>query len=186
MTLFISTEYIFKFTSIPSDVDVDLLTPFIITAQIKYIKQCLGENLYNKLITDEIAGGSTGMYLQLVNNYVQISLAHWTEFEALPFIWARITNKSLSLKDSDNSTPATKDVMIYIKGLVRETAEQFTADLERFILKNPTSFPEYFNNAGPHTVKPNQSIYFSGIYTGKSLDNNYCRRPPGYSGGYYS
>ena len=152
----------------------------------RHIKDALGFDLYSKLMNDLLSGGSTGKYLELMNNYVMPAQAEWTVFLALPFIWARISNKSLVKKDSDNSTPTTKEELIYVRELTKESAEYYTEQVRKFILNNQSSFPEYFTYTGMFNTKPSNNIYKSGVYTGKSLNNDYCRRPPGYSGGYYS
>ena len=170
---FLSTDYIYKWTIIPDNVDADIITKFIRESQDIYIQDILGHDLYFKLMADLVAGGSTGNYLTLLNNYVMPAQAEWTVYNALPFIWARITNKSLSKKDSDNSTPTTKDELIYIRDLAKDKAEYYSERIREFILNNQGSFPEYWTVTGIDRIQPRRDNYSSGIYTGKSLRNGY-------------
>jgi len=176
----IDTKYLFDTTIIPNNVDTNILNPFIREAQVMYIKNVLGTQLYTKLMNDVIAGGSTGKYLELMNNWVAPAQAKWTLWLALPFIWTRISNKSLVKKDSDNSTPVGENEMELLLGRIQSSAEYYCEEVRKFILENSQSFPEYFTNSSFDT-KPSNDIYNCGIYTGKGLNDDYRRY-----NGYYS
>lgn len=167
---FISTEYIFKWTVIPNNVDTDLVTKFIRQAQDMNIQQVLGHDLYFKLMNDYATSGTTtGKYLELMQNYIMPAQAEWTVYHSLPFIWARISNKSLVKKESDNSTPTELHEMQFIREQARNNAEYYTQRITEFIMNNQNSFPEYWTTTGCDRIRPKRNNYSSGFYTGKSM-----------------
>jgi len=163
---FLSTDYIFLYTTIPNDVDVNIVNKFIRKAQDINIQEILGEDLYFKLMNDLInTGGSTGYYLTLMNNYIQPAQAEWTTYHCLPSIYLRITNKSLSKKDSDNSQPSTLKEMEYLRTEFLNSAEYYSERIREYILNNQSQFPEFFTTAGVDRIIPKVSNLNSGIYT---------------------
>ena len=89
--LFLTSDYIYKYTVIDQNLDSDLILKFIIKAQDLNIQSTLGSHLYNKLIID--CPNFTAQYRTLIKDYVQPAQAEWTVYHALPFINFKLTNK---------------------------------------------------------------------------------------------
>jgi len=181
---FISTEYIFKWTTIPNDVDVNIINKFIRKAQDINIQSILGEALYFKIMNDYInTGTTTGQYLILMNNYIQPAQAEWTVFHALPSIWLRVTNKSVVVKEGENSTPATKAQMEFLRTEFLNSAEYYQERIREYLYNNQGSFPELFTTSGVDRILAKPSNLNSGIYTqrignwGNSFDIDYGNIP---------
>lgn len=179
---FITTEYLFKYTILDSNIDADLLTPYIDQASDINIQQTIGNSLYTKLKNDVIAGGSTGYYATLMKDYIKPALAQWVLYYAMPFINYKMTNKSIAKKTSDNSTTAEQSEIVWLRDQVRDTAEFLTRRITEYIMTNTGQFPEYFTTSGPYQLKPKKDSYFGGIYLGKSLNRGkgYGDYKPGY------
>ena len=164
--IFISTQYIKDNTTINGNVDEDILKPIIIQSQDKYIEPILGTDLYNKLKTDIGAGTITGVYKTLLDEYVQKTLAHWSLYEALPFLNYKLTNKSVLTKDSENSTATGLEEIKYLRQGIRDTAEYFSQRVTNYLIANQSSFTEYNSNSDLDDIRPNSTSYFSGLYLG--------------------
>lgn len=160
---FITTDYVYKRSVIENNVDADLITKFIWKAQELEIQSTLGENLYKKLIND--CPNFTGYYLTLVKDYIQPAQCEWVVYHALPFINFKLTNKAVSQKSSDNSSPSGIDDIKWLRDQVRNTAEFYSERIKDYIKNNPTQFPEYYTSNLSFEVKPNKTNYFSGIFT---------------------
>ena len=173
----INTEYIFKYTIVDDNVDANLITKMIWKAQSLNIQSTLGENLYTKLLND--CPNFTGQYRDLVKNYVQEALAEWTVYHLLPFINFRLTNKAVSLKNSDNSNPSTIDDLKWLRDQVRNNAEFYSERIRDYIKNNQDAFPEYFVTNNVFEIKPNKTNYFSGIYTRGYRSSKYPGPPFG-------
>ena len=76
-TLFISTGRLKKDTSLGESVSDDLLLPYILMAQDRYILPVLGTDLYNKLVSDIQGDSLTGNYLTLLQTYIQPALVQF-------------------------------------------------------------------------------------------------------------
>lgn len=161
--VFLDVNYIYRYTIIETNVDADLINKFIWKAQDLNIQNAIGQNLYTALINDCCT--FTDPRLTLVRDYIQPCQAEWTVYHALPFINYRLTNKAVSLKNSDNSNPSTTDEIKWLRDQVRNNAEFYTERLKDYIKNNPTSFPEYYRRDLTFEVSPTKTGYFSGIYT---------------------
>ena len=165
---FISTDYIFQWTTIPNDVDVNIVTKFIRKAQDINIQSILGEDLYFKLMNDIINnGGSTGQYLTLMNNCIQPAQAEWTVFHALPSLFLRITNKSVVKKEGENSMPTSLKEMEFLRTEFLNSAEYYQERIREYLLNNQSAFPELFTTSGVDRILPSTSNLNSGIYTAR-------------------
>lgn len=165
---FISNEYLYKWTIIPNNVDNEILMPYVRQAQDTNIQQALGQAMYFKLMDDlNTTGNWTGQYLDLMTNYIKPALAKWTLYHALPFIWSRITNQSVSKKQSDNSQPTSLEELKYLRDTIKTDAEFSIQRIREQIMNNQALFPEYWQTSGPNRIKPKPNNYFSGIYLPK-------------------
>ena len=166
---FISTEYLKNNSAINGNVDDDILNPYIYKAQETHIQQALGSTLYTKLKNDIINNSITGIYKTILDDYVQPSLLEWSTYESLPFIYMKLTNKSVSKRDSEFSTPAELGELKYLRDAVRDVAEFQTQRLIKYLKENISSIPEYQNpGSGLDVLRPNGNGYFGGIYLGSS------------------
>lgn len=179
---FITPSYLYKFTSIDDNVDADLLNPYIDQSQDINIQQVIGNSLYVKLKTDVASNSVSGYYLTLMKDYIQPAQTQWTLYYAMPFINFRITNKSISQKNSENSTTSTVEDIKWLRDQVRDTAEFLTRRVTEYIMTNTGNFPEYFTTTGPYQIKPKSDNYFGGVYLGKSIRHGkgYGDYKPGY------
>lgn len=76
--LLINIEDIAKLSGFDGNIDNDSISPFIFMAQNSEIKRILGDNLYNKIVTDYENDELTGDYLNIYENYIAIILAYFT------------------------------------------------------------------------------------------------------------
>lgn len=165
-TQFISTDYVFTYTTIPKDVDVQVINKFIRKAQDQRIQPLLGHDLFYKLMNDfSTTGTYPGIYLTLMTDWVKNCLCDYVVYEALPSIYMSITNKSLVVKTSETSQPATLKEMEFMRNEFLNSAEWYGDRVIEFILTNQNSIPEYFTSTTTYGIRPTQTNYNSGIYT---------------------
>lgn len=162
---FITSNYIYKYTVIESNVEAELVTKFILKAQDLNIQSTLGSHLYNKLVND--CPNFDGAYLTLIKDYIQPALAEWTVYHALPFINFHLTNKAVATKSTDSSQPSTIEDLRWLRDQVKNNAEFYSERLRDQIKNYPSLYPEFYTiePGKAFDVKPNKSNYFSGIHT---------------------
>ena len=107
--LFISEDKLKDTTSIGNSVDVEYLLSTIRTAQKKYIEILLGTDLFEALQTKITACSLSGAYETLVEDYVGDALAHWSLYEAIPFLRYKIMNNNIVSKTSENVDSLTRE-----------------------------------------------------------------------------
>lgn len=76
--LLITIDDISRLSSFDGNIDNDSINPFIFMAQNSEIKRILGDELYNKILTDFENDALTGDYLTIYNDYVSVILAYYT------------------------------------------------------------------------------------------------------------
>jgi len=161
---FMSVDYLRDETVINGNVDAEVLEPFILVAQNVHIETITGTNLYNKIIADLEAVSITGVYKTLLDDYIHPALLQWSLYEALPFINYKLTNKSISTKDSDNSASIDLSELSYLRDSVRDVAEYYSQRAIAYLQDNEDSFPEYTSNGDDCSdIATSSNAYFSGI-----------------------
>lgn len=155
-------QYIIDNTPLDKDIDPALITTMIMRTQNVELQGILGERLYRKLMFDIATNVIEQTYLELIVDYIQPVLAMYVHYKILPEINYRLTNKAISQKSSDNSTPADLDTVKYLRNEVKNDAEFMAQRLINHLKDNQDLYPDYAYDKGVTTK------YFSGIYTDKN------------------
>ena len=151
--LFVSKEDIIrKSPYVDGNLDADKIIPALHLAQVQYLKEITGTDLYNKLSSDVSAfvlSGTTipANYKNLLDDYIKPILIHLTLAEFLKSASITVSNKGVFKHQSENSTSLTDKELKELIQVERDRAESYT---ERFIdhmlFNAPTKFPEWFSN----------------------------------------
>jgi predicted glycosyl hydrolase (DUF1957 family) len=163
--LFVNEDKLKSSTAINYNVDTAFLLPFLKIAQDKHLQIILGTKLYDKLQND-IAGVAdaalTGNYKILVDDYIQDAIIHYALVEALPFISFQIKNGSITQKNSENGTAATRQDVDYLVQKERDSAEFYGQRIVEYLCNDSSLFPEYSQNTGAD-LNPISNAYYTGI-----------------------
>ncbi len=163
--LFISQDRLKTSTALNYNIDTEYLLPFVKISQDKHLQAILGTKLYEKLEND-IAGvdgaSLTGAYKTLVDDYIQDALVHYAIVEALPFISYKIANGSITQKNSENGTAATKNDVDWLIRKQMDSAEFYGQRIIDYLIYKTSSFPEYSSNSNAD-IDPISNAYNPGI-----------------------
>ena len=161
-TLFKSTDRIKKDTALGGSVDDNLLLPYILMAQDRYILPVLGTDLNDKLISDIQGSSLAGAYLTLLQTYIQPSLVQYSFATILPFLRLRMVNNSIvTMSSEQGSSVSHSDLKPLINASI-DQAEFYRERLIDYIRNNTSSFPEYQTNTGAD-VTPTTQNYYAGL-----------------------
>tara|TARA_R100000781_G_scaffold17246_3_gene13803 strand:+ start:1783 stop:2355 length:573 start_codon:yes stop_codon:yes gene_type:complete len=161
-TLFISTNRLKKDSALGGSVDDNLLLPYILMAQDRYILPVLGTDLTNKLISDIQGSSLSGAYLTLLQTYVQPSLVQYSFATVLPFLRLRMVNNSVvTMSSEQGSSVSHSDLKPLINASI-DQAEFYRERLIDYIRNNTNSFPEYSSNSGAD-LTPTSQNYYAGL-----------------------
>jgi hypothetical protein len=161
-TLFISTTRIKKDTALGGSVDDNLLLPYILMAQDRYILPILGTDLYDKLISDIQGSSLAGDYLTLLQTYIQPCLVQFSFSVVLPFLRLRFVNNSVVTMDSEQGSSVSHDDLKPLISASMDQGEFLRERLIDYIQNNTSSFSEYSSNTGSD-LQPTTQNYYAGL-----------------------
>jgi hypothetical protein len=164
--LLITRNDIIKNTPLGGAIDADALLPFVRTAQEKYILNLLGTVLYNKLQDDiEAQIPFTGIYNQLVNDYVKSTLIWYSCVEYIPFSSVQFKSNGSVKQQSETGISPSKNEVDYLLNKALDNASYYATRLQDFLVAYSNQIPQYLESVGNSTqIFPDQSNqYFGGI-----------------------
>ena len=161
-TLFISTDRIKKDTALGGSVDDNLLLPYILMAQDRYILPVLGTDLNDKLISDIQGSSLSGAYLTLLQTYIQPALVQFAFATVLPFLRLRMVNNSVVTMSSEQGSSVSHEELKPLINASMDQAEFYRERLIEYIRNNTSSFPEYSTNTGAD-LTPTSQNYYAGL-----------------------
>jgi hypothetical protein len=164
--LLITRNDIIKNTPLGGAIDADALLPFVRTAQEKYILNLLGTVLYNKLQDDiEAQVPFTGIYNQLVNDYVKSTLIWYSCVEYIPFSSVQFKSNGSVKQQSETGISPSKTETDYLLNKALDNASYYATRLQDYLVAYSNQIPEYLESVGNSTqIYPDQSNqYFGGI-----------------------
>mgnify|MGYP003630250787 FL=1 len=164
--LLITRNDITKNTPLGGAIDADALLPFVRTAQEKYILNLIGTVLYNKL-QDDIEGQIpfTGIYLDLVNDYIKPTLIWYSCVEYIPFSAITFKSNGAVKQISEQSVQPGKNEIDYLLGKALNNADYYATRLQDYLIAYSSQIPQYLATVGNSTqIYPDQANqYFGGI-----------------------
>lgn len=123
------------------NLDAALLEDNIELAQIKYLKESLGQELYVQLINQTNAGSYTGLNETLLNDYIKPALARYVVYESLPLIKAEITSNGVQMPTTEYGLPADEASFAMLRNKMKSDAGLLLRELDLYLLDNASNFP---------------------------------------------
>ncbi len=161
--------YFYENTPVDENTNYNLIRPVLWNAQELYIKDILGQTLY-EVITDEIEANTgtltTARLLTLVNTYVAPCLLHYTLMDAQVSMLYKMRNLSVNESRSEFSDPIQFQQHKYLKDEYRIIAEQYAERIERYLCANLSTFPEYTTYATSDLVRAQGQGVSTTMYLG--------------------
>lgn len=138
----ITVKYLQQYSPIPKNYDVTNLMPYVNVAEKIWLKEIIGEELYNEL-NEQVENNtlSEENATLLTEGGLWQYLAFATLYEGLPFVWARITEAGIQLGKSDSSDSISiKDLTVFQQHL-RNQVEVLKGQLIKWLCEHSASFP---------------------------------------------
>ena len=163
-TLFISTDRLIKDSALGSSVDANLLLPYILMAQDRYILPILGTDLTNKLISDIQGSSLAGDYLTLLQTFIQPALVQFSFSTVLPFLRLRMVNNAIVTMNSEQGSSVSHEELKPLINASMDQAEFYRERLIDYVTSNTSSFPEYSTNqTSEGDLSPTTQNYYAGL-----------------------
>jgi len=162
--LLVSAEKVKSFTEVNENLDEAILLPNIQIAQEIGLHNLLGTEFYEHILSAAQGGTLTSAETTLVENYIAPYLLWRAVYEALPSIYMRMMNKSVSIGESPNSRAVDKGDMSYLRNIHQNRYEWYSQRLQDYISPRQSDYPLYFQfNSNDGGIPSNSVNYFSGI-----------------------
>ena len=163
-TLFISTDRLKKDSALGGSVDDNLLLPYILMAQDRYILPILGTDLTNKLISDIQGSSLAGDYLTLLQTFIQPALVQFSFTTVLPFLRLRMVNNAIVTMNSEQGSSVSHEELKPLINASMDQAEFYRERLIDYVTSNTSSFPEYSTNqTSEGDLSPTTQNYYAGL-----------------------
>lgn len=136
----ISEELLKQHSPITSDVDITDFVPYLPIAQDLYVAPLLGEPLIEELSLQIQSNSLTALNSSLILKIAPV-LAFYTLYQGLPFHWASIVNKGITIRESENSKGIDMNDLTQLRRWVKDDAERFAGLLVDFLCKCRANYP---------------------------------------------
>ena len=160
--LFINRTDLVRNTIINGNLDTDKFIQFIKIAQQMHIQNYMGTALYNQFSEAILNGTVTQDQTDLLNDYIQPMLIHFSMVDFLPFSSIELRNGGLFKHTAENATSPNKDEVDFLVQKHRNFAEFYTRRFIDYMSFNASSkFPKYWQNRNDQ-MYPDMSATFTG------------------------
>jgi hypothetical protein len=166
--LFISRNDIIKNSPLQGAIDADALLPFMLTAQIKYIKNLIGTVLYDFISAEILTGDVSSLsvyYQDLIDDHIKPTLIWYACVEYIPFSSIQFKSNGAVKQQSEQGVAPTKSEIDYLLSKAQDNAEYYALRLQNYLIAYSNQIPQYLQSVGNQTqIYPDQTNqYFSGI-----------------------
>lgn len=173
----INVEDLKQISSISANADCTAIEPFIHNAQMHYLRELVGDVMYEDMLADMATGGTK--YETLNQNYTLFMLGYWSWYDYTPFAHVKFQKKGLVKQTADDSTSADMDEVAMILKRIESMAVYYTNRMKDYLDANTSLYPLYRQDACDNTY----SNGGSGIFVKFGNAKNKINYNP--NGGYY-
>jgi len=160
----IINDKLFKLHSpITGNTDISEFIPYMSIAQELYITPILGERLMSELKT-QIENDTLTNANSILIAKTAPALSFWAVYQGLPFHWASIVNKGITIRESENSKGININDVAQLRQWLRNDAEIFTRLLIDFLCSEQGKYPFWKPDKNYCTSCNSNSTFDSGFY----------------------
>ena len=125
---------------ITGNADLTEFVPYLSIAQELYVSPLLGESLMSELKTQIAANALTEINSSLVLK-IAPALSFLAVYQGLPFHWASIVNKGITIRESENSKGININDVAQLRQWIRNDADVFLRLLTDFLCAEQNNYP---------------------------------------------
>jgi len=142
-TFIISESKLRQFTDLNDSVDTSLLKNAVREAQDIMLQRIIGTPLYKSILNKIDTSTLTGVYLTLVNDYIQDFLLYAAYYEALEAIYIRPRNSGLlTPTGGENSIEVDRSLFNVSRQNTKNKMEFYADKLSAYLAEEQNLFPE--------------------------------------------
>lgn len=135
------SEELFKISSpVTANTDLTDFIPYITIAQELYIEPILGEPLMSELKKQIEDNTLTQANSDLIIK-IAPALSFYAVYQAIPFHWAAIVNKGITIRESENSKGVDIKDIAQLRRWIKDDAQILVSQLIEFLCRCKSNYP---------------------------------------------
>lgn len=169
--VFFLSETRLKNDLLHDNVSGEYIRPAMITAHTVYLKEAIGDNLYDKMVELVIAESGSDphkmppAYKSLLDDYIIPYLEFLVMAELTMNVSFKVRNLGIVTTNDTNATQVSMENTKYFQNYYQSKAEFYENRLKKYLGMNHENFPEYSYCDRTQVTAPKSSTY-GGIYLG--------------------
>lgn len=164
INIMMGETYLKQASIINDNADMKVITPTIEDVQRLYIEDLLGTQLYNSILSQIAANTVTSLNQTLLDNYILPCMKFYVLCECTPAFKWRYMNKGVMVKNSENSSPADTQEVLYLMDKWKNNAEKLAQKCTAYLVSKSATYPLYVANTETYESQPNIQNYTGGLY----------------------
>lgn len=136
----ISSKLLIKYSPVKEDTNTSSFVPYVIIAQILHINKLLGDKLVAELslqIKDNTITPDNRALLEVMAPCI----AYYAVYQGLPFHWASIVNKGVTIRESENSKGVDQNDIAQLRAWLLNDANIFKQRLIDYLCSCASKYP---------------------------------------------
>lgn len=169
----INEKYLKKYSPIPLNFNSDEVANYVKIAEQIWIEPVLGTPLYEQILeqikSNEVSDENSTLLVEAVYPY----LAYAVAYEAMPLLWANISEVGITTGKTDNSESVDLKGLNYIQDHLRRQVEVRKDLAIKWLNEHSDSFPLYYpdcNISCSDNGKLNHPNPYLNIYKPRKID----------------
>lgn len=165
--LLVSEQRLKQWTNLDSNVRVEDITPWIISAQDVYMQTSLGTKFLDRIKSGIIANDLNADEQALLDDYIAPTLMQYSLYLMYPGIKYKIVEKGLVSGNAEDTDATTLEELKYLRQTTLDLGEFYDARLREYLRDVPVgTFPEYASQTSDDgMVAEKGTPYFGGLVT---------------------
>lgn len=159
----INEELFKQHSPVTSNADLTEFIPYLAIAQELYLAPVLGESLMSELKAQIMNNNLSESNSQLLVR-IAPALSFYAVYQGLPFHWASIVNKGITIRESENSKGIDISDVAQLRRWIKDDAEIFAKLMVDFLSSAPNDYPLW---------KPISDCDCATIASGKNFDSGF-------------
>ncbi|GAB6010782.1 DUF6712 family protein [Viscerimonas tarda] len=157
----INEELFRQHSPVTGNTDLTEFTPYISIAQELYIVPVLGEPLMDEL-KSQIASNTLSEANSRLIVKIAPALSFFAVYQGLPFHWATIVNKGITIRESENSKGVDINDVAQLRRWIKDDASVFISLLTNYLSAEQSAYPLWKpeNNCSASTGRFDSGFYF--------------------------
>lgn len=158
--LFLTPQEMTQTTIIGGNVDTDKYQMCILETQVRIIEPLLGSELYDKIVSDLVGAGLSGLYLTLFNDFVKPITKYEASASYIAISPYMLNNGGLFKSQPENTQIVEKKEVDGLSERYSAIAQTYVERFNKWILNNPLQeYKIYQDKVNAMSINVNNGWY---------------------------